>query len=90
MTVPKPPRKYHIRESCEFEDLRGFNLWSLRSRSIRRQQVAVGPADPAAASGSRPCRPGGSKWQSALPTGGSGWVWALSRLPSYEEFGSLN
>ena len=23
---------------------------------------------PAAASGSRPCRPGGSKWQSALPT----------------------
>ena len=37
-------------------------------RQNPRQQVAVGPADPAAASGCRPCLPGGSKWLSALPT----------------------
>ena len=40
----------------------------LSALPTRRQQVAVGPADPAAASGCRPCRPSGSKWLSALPT----------------------
>ena len=43
----------------------------------------------AAAGGCRPCRPGGSRWQSALPTG-SKWVWALSCLSPHEEFGSSN
>ena len=46
----------------------GGSKW-VQALPARRQQVAVGPACPAAASGCRPCRPGGSRWLSALPTG---------------------
>ena len=73
------------REFWKTGEIGNSNLWFPISRSARRQQVVPGPARrrtqplqymaagfvfcPAAANGTGHCPAGGSKWQSALPTG---------------------
>ena len=101
---PSPGRKCRQEFFGEFRktgEISRFNLWRLISCAVRRKQVEPGTARTAEASGCRHCRPGGSKWNRALPgrrkqVGAGSVCWRQCRpiicgeAHRFEDFGNFN
>ena len=101
---PSPGRQCRQEFFGEFRktgEISRFNLWRLISCAVRRKQVEPGTARTAEASGCRHCRPGGSKWNRALPgrrkqVGAGSVCWRQCRpiicgeAHRFEDFGNFN